>query len=449
MKHITFLFIALSAFFGATAQLVESDFSEWEGGSPVGWNGSQTNIGNDFQQVSSDVGFGEYAVRLIYTGNSNPGHRRFTTQPLTTENGVSYNITFRVRGNGDVRVGLFDDREDGFGFVYAAWSTLNSEEYTEINRTIVGANNHSASEFILSVRNTAGDLHIEVDSFVITSDVVPVVSIYDIQFTEDPSGSSPLVGETVNTGGIVSAVIPPGQNNGFFVQSGNGAWSGVFVFTNNTTVNRGDSVTFVANVVEHFNMTQLSGVAALNIVSSNNPLYAPTVISTTDVNSEPYEGVLVRVEDALCTNADSGFGQWVVNDGSGSCLINSTIYNATRAQGTSYNITGPVFYSFDEYKIMPRDMNDVEQVVSVSELSAAAGLKIWPNPTTDVLNLTGADGSPLMGHIRIVDAQGREVLQQQLGAGTGVIEISGLPAGWYTLQHFGQSSQQTVRFVKH
>lgn len=449
MKHVTLSLLALGVSLIAGAQVVESDFSEWVGGAPAGWNGSQTNIGNDFQQVDSDDGFGEYAVRLIYTGNANPGHRRFTTQPLNTENGVNYTITFRVRGTGDVRVGLYDDREDGFGFIYSPWSTINSNTWTEINRSIIGANDNADSEFIFSVRNTVADSHIEIDYIIITSETVPNVSIYDIQFTEDPSGDSPYADQTVRTGGIVSAIIPTGQNNGFFVQDGSGPWHGVFVFTGNSEVAIGDSVVFTANVIEFFNMTQLSSVAVLQVVSSGNPVHAPAEITTSQVNSEPYEGVLVRVTDALCTNADSGFGQWVVNDGSGSCLINSAIYNATRAQGTTYNVTGPVFYTFSEYKILPRSANDVEQVVSVYELHAQQGLKAWPNPAADILNLTYADGTPVQGYIRIVDAKGREVMQKQVGAVTGVVELGGLPAGCYILHVADHTLQpQTLRFLK-
>ncbi len=451
MKHFTLFLFGLSLGLFAQAQIVQSDFSEWVDGAPVGWNGSFTNLGNDFEQVDSDAGFGPYAVRLIYTGNTEPGHRRFTTQPLTTEDGVNYTITFRVRGTGDIRAGLYDNRQipNTSGFVYSPYTTLNNSDWTEVTRSIVGAANNDDSQFIFSVRNTVADTHIEVDYVIITADEVSEVSIYDIQFTEDPSGTSPLVGQTVATGGIVSAVIPPGQNNGFFIQDASAAWHGIFVFTGLTDINVGDSVTFAANVVEFNNMTQLSSVALLDIVSSGNPVYAPVEISTADVNSEPYEGVLVRVTNALCTNPNSGFGQWVVNDGSGSCLINPAMHEANRSEGTSYNITGPVFYSFTEYKILPRNAADVEVFVSVAEQNALGRLSGYPNPVRESLQLTNAQGLPVSGFMRIVDLSGREVMQLQPGSYGNVVDLSGLPAGWYILTVVDHNNAVgTFRFIK-
>lgn len=446
MKKLYTFIALLSIASMASAQLFESDFSNWTGDFPDGWNGSRTNLADEaINQVDNDGGTGDFAVQLI---RSESGHQRFSTQPVTVESGVSYDITFRVRGTGDIRIGLFDNREDAFGYTYSDYSIINTEDWTEITQSLIAAENTTDAEFILSVRNTTDDAHIQVDYVVISGEALATVSIYDIQFTESPDGVSPLEGQSVLTGGIVSAVIPEGQNNGFFIQDGSGPWQGVFVFSNQA-VNRGDSVTFAASVVEFFNMTQLSGVAALSIVSSNNPVYAPAEISTADVNTEPYEGVLVRVTNATCTNANSGFGQWVVNDGSGSCLINPTIFPANRQQGTAYNVTGPVFYSFNEFKILPREANDVEQFVNVSEQFASNGISAWPNPARDVLNLTTVDGTPLNGFVRVFDASGRELMQEQLGSQTGVVHVGGLPAGYYFAMftnHAGAIS--TIRFIK-
>ncbi len=438
MKLFTFFTAVLLFAAPAFAQLIDSDFSEWNNDEPVGWDGVRTSI-EIYEQVDNDGGFGDFAVRLV---REDAQHQRFTTTAVAVEAGVNYEITFWARGSGDVRTGLYDGREDAFGYVYNAYVSPTSE-WTQYTQNLLAAETTSQAEFILSVRNTAGDQHIEIDRVVITSADLETVSIYDIQFSTEPDGSSPLVDQTVTTGGIVSAV----GAGGFFVQDGSAPWRGIFVFTNQT-VNRGDSVIFSGNVVEYFTMTQLSGISGMTILSNNNPVYDPVEISTAEVNTEPYEGVLVRVTDATCTNANSGFGQWVVNDGTGSCLINPEMYEADRTQGLDYNITGPVFYSFSEFKIMPRDMNDVEQVVSVNEQMAAGQLNVFPNPATDVINLRLENGASLTGFIRIFDQAGREVMQLQSDALTGVIDVSALTGGWYTIQHINHDQVSTIRFVK-
>ncbi len=407
------------------AQIFESDFSTWNNGVPTDWNGSRTNIGEEnIIQIDNDIVVGEYGVRLINTESS---HQRFTTQPLSVNAGEAYEVTMYARGTGQIRAGLFDNRPDAFGFVYQNWITLNSTEWATYSQIITAAETTDLAEFILSISNSAADAHVEVDYVVINTSVLETVSIYDIQYSEAADGSSPLADQNVTTGGIVSAV----GAGGFFVQDGVGAWRGVFVFTNQT-VSRGDSVVFSGGVVEYFNSTQISGVAGLTIVSANNPVYAPVVIQTTDVNTEQYEGVLVTVENATCTDANSGFGQWIVNDGSGSCLINSTIYTATRSQGSVYNVTGPVFYSFDEYKIMPRDAADVDGDTAVDELVAVAPLTVFPNPTAETIQWN-ATGDNLNGWVNITDMTGRMVMQTQVGSNTPVLYVGGLPAGWYNL----------------
>lgn len=442
MKNVTLFLLSLFAFAGVSAQVFESDFTDWTDGIPDGWNGSRTNIElTGVTQADNNMGIGDYAVQLV---NADTQHKRLSTQPLATENATSYEVTFMVRGAGDIRVGLYDNRPEDFGYTYSDYASINSATWVEVTQSVVCANDNNASEFILSVRNTTGDIGVQVDYFVVTTSDIPTVTINEIQ---NAAGASPLEGSTVLTGGIVSAVIPTGGNNGFFVQDNEGQYNGVFVFTD-AAVTVGDSVTFIGNVVEFFNMTQLSGIAGLNIVSSGNTPYAPAEITTAEVNTEAYEGVLVRVSNATCTDANSGFGQWIVNDGSGSALVNPAIYEATRTQGTAYNVTGPVFYSFNEYKILPRNGNDVEAVVGVAETASSSAITAWPNPANEVLNIRFADGRQVAGFVRIFDAQGREVAQMATGASTAVLAVDALAPGAYTAVVETLEGTSSIRFVK-
>ena len=443
MKNVTLFFLSLLVCAGLSAQVFESDFTDWTNGIPDGWNGARTNIDlTAVTQANNNMGTGDFALQLE---NADSQHRRFSTESLTTENATSYEVTYLVRGNGDIRAGLYDNRAEDFGYTYAPYESINSANWVEVTQSLVCANTNNNSEFILSTRNTGGDFGLQIDYVVVTTSDVPQVTINEIQ---NAMGASPLEGSTVLTGGIVSAVIPAGGNNGFFIQDNEGAYNGVFVFTD-AAVSVGDSVTFIGNVVEFFEMTQLSGIAGLTIVSSGNTPYAPAQITTAQVNSEAYEGVLVRVSNAICTDANSGFGQWIVNDGSGSALVNPAIYEATRTQGTAYNVTGPVFYSFNEFKILPRNGNDVEAVVGVAETMVSSAISAWPNPATEALNLRYADGRAVDGFVRIFDAQGREVAQVATNGVTSVIAVDALAPGHYTAVVEGRDGNSAIRFVKH
>ncbi|MCK4358697.1 MAG: choice-of-anchor J domain-containing protein, partial [Candidatus Cloacimonetes bacterium] len=181
------------------------------------------------------------------------------------------------------------------------------------------------------------------------------LTIYDIQFTEDPSGDSPYNGQTVTVSGIVTAT----NSSKHFIQDGPGSWNGIYVYDDTNTYTVGDEISINAVVNEYYNQTQLYNVVGVTVLSTGNALPDATALSTFDVNAEPYEGVLVGVTNAECTNEDLGYGEWEVDDGSGPCVVDDMFYGYTPTLGILYNVTGPLAYTYSAYKIEPRDSNDV------------------------------------------------------------------------------------------
>ncbi len=183
---------------------------------------------------------------------------------------------------------------------------------------------------------------------------VSTVTIHDIQYTTDPSGDSPYNGQTVQTTGVVTAV----GSGKYFIQSASGAWNGIFVFDSSYTPTEGDEITITADVSEYNGLTELTNVQSYEVVSSENVIN-PVTITTSQVADEQYEGVLVKVENAECTNADLGYGEWELNDGSGACRVDDLLYAFTPTQGTNYTVTGPVTYTYSNFKIEPRRAEDI------------------------------------------------------------------------------------------
>jgi len=141
-------------------------------------------------------------------------------------------------------------------------------------------------------------------------------TIFDIQYSE--SGPSPLEGEEVITYGIVTAV----WNNGFFLQDGSGAWNGIFVYEFGINIDQGEEININAIVEEYYDKTELNDIIEYTVISSGNTLPQAVSLPTIDVNQEDYEGVLVQVDNAECTNYDPDDGEWLVDDGSGEIMIN-------------------------------------------------------------------------------------------------------------------------------
>jgi hypothetical protein len=199
------------------------------------------------------------------------------------------------------------------------------------------------------------------------------VTIYDVQFNDSQQGSgndcfpSSYDGQTVTVTGVVTAVSPGSYPN-FYLQNPDGTvWSGIFFFDTTVDPMRGDSLTLTGMVDEYYGMTEVKEVTQFTVHSSGNAVPAPVDISSGElvggcnVASEAYEGVLVRVTDAVVTQLPDDYGQWYVDDGTGECQIDDNLFDYTPALGDTIDaITGVVDYGFGEYGLLPRDVNDIE-----------------------------------------------------------------------------------------
>ncbi len=185
------------------------------------------------------------------------------------------------------------------------------------------------------------------------------LSIHEIQGMAD---ASPYVGDTVLTHGIITATY---SNYGYTIQErAGGPWSGILVYTSSTsyidTLSVGDSVEVVGVVKEYYSMTEIyaRGVGYLRKLAQVSPL-PPETLATDSVNLEKWEGVFVLVDSATCTNPDLGYGEWEIDDGTGPCRVDDRGVAYTPQAGAMYRVTGPVFYTYGNYKLEPRDSSDI------------------------------------------------------------------------------------------
>jgi endonuclease/exonuclease/phosphatase family metal-dependent hydrolase len=200
---------------------------------------------------------------------------------------------------------------------------------------------------------------------------------------------SPLVGQTVTTRGIVTAVVATGSGRGFYLQDpnpdNNAATSeAIFVFLGSSTIANptvGQSVQVSGRVdefrpgsnVNNLTITQINGTVAGGTVTAIASLgsIAPTIIgeggrvppnqtiasATGNVEASGYvfnpamngidfyeslEGMVVQVNNGFTTSPTNDFGEiWVLADGGkdatgrtarGGSLISSTDFNPERIQ---------------------------------------------------------------------------------------------------------------------
>jgi len=209
-----------------------------------------------------------------------------------------------------------------------------------------------------------------------------VYTCHDIQYTTSTSGDSPYVGRTVTVRGIVVVELfytgTSTSNIGFFISDPEGGpWSGLLIYTNQFHPQRGDEVEVTGTITEYYNFTEMSPTTGYRVISQGNPIPPPTLINTGDLSSsstaEQWEGVFVKVENVTIVSLPTSYNEFYVNDGTGQCQIDDQCFPRT---GFSWpqmtvgerwaRIQGVVDYSFSNYAINPRDMNDIVKEDNVS-----------------------------------------------------------------------------------
>ena len=182
----------------------------------------------------------------------------------------------------------------------------------------------------------------------------PYTLIADIQIGQE---TALFEGVAVLTSGVVTGVFGGRAT----IQDGTGAYSGIWINGSNVALQVGDSVDVSATVAENFGLTQLTS-PSVTISSQGNALPASEVLSTLAVSAEQWEGVLVQTSGVVESDA-LGNNEWSVNDASGAVVLDDAGFNAIAAGlttvGASVQVSGSVDYSFSEFKIQPRDVNDV------------------------------------------------------------------------------------------
>lgn len=356
----TFLAVGLGIMTLNAQNILSSNFSDWANGVPTDWMGARSSIHAD--SVSQITGSSIYGTDAAELRNGGTSHKRFTSQTVSVTSGEAYTVEIWIKGTGDIRTGLYDGSVAS-AYSYNSYINADDSDWTMYSQTITADTTTSEAEVILSVVNTSLTSPLVIDSISVYVEGLETTSVYDIQYTTDINGDSPVNGNVVMTSGYVSAV----SNAGYYLQDLNatGAYSGVFVYDGNNVPAIGDELNLTATVTEYYGLTELTNVAAYEVVSSDNNVM-PYEVSIADVNTEAYEGVLISIAGS-CTNTDLGFGMWELSEGANSANIDDFIYAYTPDLGANYVVTGVVDYSFEEYKVLPRDVNDIDIAFSVEE----------------------------------------------------------------------------------
>jgi DNA/RNA endonuclease YhcR with UshA esterase domain len=189
-------------------------------------------------------------------------------------------------------------------------------------------------------------------------------TIYDIQYTTDPGGNSPYVGQVVTVMGVATVSQGVFDNTTYFIQDGEGPWNGIMIYDTDTTRNieEGDLVQITGEVSEYYGKTEIGYLDEVIVLSKNNVLPRAYLVQTGEIDTaEAYEGVLIRCAHVVVTDPNIGYGEWLINDGSGDCRVDDLAgYSYTPVlNDTILHIIGIVDFAYDDFKIEPRGDGDI------------------------------------------------------------------------------------------
>ncbi len=219
-----------------------------------------------------------------------------------------------------------------------------------------------------------------------TTKEAQTLSIAQIQKTPNGGeGDSPYKGQVVTVQGVVTGV----SKYGYFIQDADSAWSGVYVFdtANLSQVKMSYKVLITGKVDEYNNKTEIKDISSFSVVSQNATQPKPIKIKTGELAQEKYEGVLVKVTGAECTNTDLGYGEWEVDDGSGPCRVDDLFYTGfTPELGQKYSIIGVCDYSYGNYKIEPRSADEIMISTTAPVIEYLGFSPLVPEPNQDFVD---------------------------------------------------------------
>ena len=218
--------------------------------------------------------------------------------------------------------------------------------------------------------------------------------------TTDESGSSSSGGPIVGTPAtipeiqqgdvdedtaveITDAIVTAIGFGGFFMQdAAGGEWSGIWVYVGDdgTLPALGDVVTVVGVYEEFFDLSQIDATGGGSMEVTDSPgegnVPAPEALTLADLG-ESWEGVFVRVADDTFTVQElhemKDVNEFrVENEGGDSVWVDDFMYDvieegdlADFGVGATFDaIQGPLNFTFEEFKIAPRTLDDLSNYMA-------------------------------------------------------------------------------------
>ncbi len=187
----------------------------------------------------------------------------------------------------------------------------------------------------------------------------------------------------VLTTGVVTYI----DSNGFMIQNGSGAYTGIYVYTgykSYPSVQKGDVVEVYGYPKYYNGLRELSvnpQYGEYYSVIGSAPLPEPVLIPTADYSKPEYQSVLVKFVDAKITDRyDSWYTKLWIDDGSGEAYIfSSSSLPGTLEPGAKFKyFVGVVYVYRYSYEVLPVEYQLYNPAVKVTDVEYYAFMEEVP-----------------------------------------------------------------------
>jgi len=349
---------------GPAAGVTSVDIGVVESGStPVGNSLQLTGSANTYggfawaAEIVATFGAENTGQTILATGaDTPPTISDITISPELPTSSEAVDVSATVTDNNSVTVVELGWGTDGSNYPNTINMSVTTGDVYLTDTAIPAQVAGTIVYFVINATDDNSQTTISPQQSYTIPNAVTIVSIQNGSVTE---------GSVVQINGIVTAgtgEVSDGTSS-FYIQDGTGQYTGINIYTFYYTVVRGDDITLVGTYTEYSGKSEIDDVVDLVINSSGNALPAAEVLSLDQADWEPWEGVLIQVEDVAVSNEDAGFGEWEVTDGINTFRIDNSTgghYTYTPVLNDQFSsITGPLNYTYDVFKLVPRDDDDI------------------------------------------------------------------------------------------
>ena len=281
--------------------------------------------------------------------------------------------------------------DEGIVLAETYYSTDGGFSYTSIEMTYIGDDKYmveipgqsagtqvdfyvfTVDTYGYEVRNpSSSDYSYMVDTFTL---------IYDVQSDTTTGGDSNYMGTPVNVTGYVTAGSGVFGDNFFYISDSQTAapWEGIKVYSyySNPPVLEGDLVSVAGIVDEYYGETEVNAnntvgdsTNCITLLDEGFELYPYGILTGDLPGNEELEGVLVSTSSAEVTLEMDEYGEWLIDDGSGDCMVDDLAgYLYVPVLGDLLNVQGIAVYSWGSFKIEQRGDDDIEELGGLPDVT--------------------------------------------------------------------------------